>query len=335
MAIRSGRRAGRESGIPAGLAVGRHAECWPRRRWINSKLPSALCPKVRPFCRTPPGGGSTPEAQRHAQRLRPLSAERTLVRAELQQIFDEADTLEPELTQGRFSRSQTERLLLTYLADGEAAAWTRSALQWRDIGATYDESDDDLAGGIRVDCPEEVGIRLLQPPRSRNVFGGRVSVPSRGKRDHSSLPRGPGSTPLRMERRSDLQRAIRQLPPRARQVLFLRAVADLEFKEVAVMLDISTQAAHKAYAKALGNLTGALNGLSRSSGRSVCWENANAQAEAVRLAELAGRDEELSVAIAEYAYWERRADRMEALLGRLRPRLTQALQEAEREAAAA
>jgi hypothetical protein len=127
---------------------------------------------------------------------------------------------------------------------------------------------------------------------------------------------------------------MRRLSPRAGQVLFLRAVVGLEFKEVGGVLDVSAQAAHKAYGKALGDLAKALNGLSANVSRKG-KQSTTVAASASRLAELCGREVELSVVVAELAYWQRRAERMETLLEELRPRLEQALNEVEGQATAA
>jgi Sigma-70, region 4 len=275
------------------------------------------------------------EASRHRQALLPQCSELALVRAELRELVGDGSLFDGVVTEGLYSRSQTERLLLSYLWDREAAAWTRHASDWRDVGDTYEDSfgDDHHRAGLRG--IEGAGISVVKPPRSRNVFDRRVAVPSRGTLDGSSLPRGPGPQVLAILRRADLQRAIRSLSPRAGQVLFLRAVVGLEFKEVGGVLEVSAQAAHKAYGKALGDLAKALNGLSGTVSQRDKQQHATSVAGASRLAELRGREVELSVVVAELAYWQRRAEGMEALLEKLRPRLEQALDEVESQTTAA
>jgi hypothetical protein len=262
-------------------------------------------------------------ARQRRQKLLPHCSELAAVRAELQKLVADVGVADRTEAQGSFSRSQTERLLLAYLSDGEAASWTRRVLDWRDVSNSY---QDDDAGLARM---REAGLQILKSPRMRNVFGREVAVPSRGKRDRSQLPRGSGPAISLMSRRADLQRAMRLLSPRAGQVLFLRAVADLEFKQVGGILDISAQAAHKAYAKALGDLVNELNGLSEYSGPRTTEDHTTALARSSELAELQGRQAELSVVPAELAFWERRAERMEGLLRELRPRLGEALEEVE------
>jgi len=92
---------------------------------------------------------------------------------------------------------------------------------------------------------------------------------------------------------------MRQVSPRARQVLFLRAVADLEFKEVGCILDVSTQAAHKMYGKALRDLAEALNGLSPKVSRKERQQRTTALGRISELAELRAQRAELSVVAAE------------------------------------
>jgi predicted DNA-binding protein (UPF0251 family) len=274
------------------------------------------------------------EALRHHRALLTHRAELDLITAELQKLVAEDSVTDGVVAEGLYSRSETERLLQTYLSDREAAGWTRRALDWRDVGDSHEDSFGDDSGRAGLEGIENPGLNVLKPPRSRSVFGRPVAVPSSGKLDGSLPPRGPGSQVSAMLRRADLQQAMRHLPPRAAQVLFLRAVGDMEFKEVGGVLEVSAQAVHKAYGKALGDLAEALNGQPPTLRRENA-ELVTARGRTSRLAELRARRDELRAVVAELIFWQRRAKRMEALLDELRPRLEQAFDEVESQASAA
>jgi hypothetical protein len=132
------------------------------------------------------------QASRHRQALLAHCSELALVRAELRELDGDARLTEGVVTEGLYSRSQTERLLLSYLWDREAAAMTRLASDWPDVEGSYEDSpgDDYDRAGLRPSNGAAVSVQ--EPPRLRTVFGRRVAVPSRGTLDGSPLPRGPG-----------------------------------------------------------------------------------------------------------------------------------------------
>jgi hypothetical protein len=155
-----------------------------------------------------------------------------------------------------YSRSQVERALKLYLSDGDTLA-AHPPLAVEDIDGAYRDDEEDAP-----DLANDPlwGRRVQARPRSRNVFGDRMSWPERGRKDGHALPRGPGSEPSRFVRRADLQSVFRRVSARSAEVAYMRGIADWEFDTIAVHYGYSKQAARKAYAKALADLQTALNG---------------------------------------------------------------------------
>jgi phosphate uptake regulator len=160
--------------------------------------------------------------------------------------------------------------------------------------------------------------------RTRNVFGDRLSAEGRGRKNGRSLPRGPGSFPLDIARRIDLQRAFRKLAPKATETLFLYRVVGLTLEEIGAAQGISKQAVQKAYNKALRQLHALMNGASE--GRVVAGATL-----VERHTELELRERTLSVAASALAWEERRAGKIADRLGKIRVELEDAQREAKRQ----
>jgi hypothetical protein len=189
-------------------------------------------------------------------RLNPLVRELALVRASLALLASRRDGR----ASGWYSIGEAERLLLLYLTDGLSLSPSGRAVQQGELEAQ--PTDETPEGGwSHEERLAAAGIGASDGPRTRNVHGERLSWSARGRRDRQPLPRGSWPGAAGLARRADLQRALRRLPRQRAEVLFLRAVADLEFSEVAACLGVSKQAVQKMYKKALADLRDTLNGV--------------------------------------------------------------------------
>lgn len=258
---------------------------------------------------------STPQSRLRSARKYVTAAEHRLKKARhsaaalaatetrLARVQTEIRRLQPRdgVSQAGHSRSEIERALRLYLADGDALSSDAQPLEAQDIEGRH---RDDEAGESDPPKPSW-SLHVSSRPRSRNVFGERMSWPHRGRKNRGPLPRGAGPQPARMVRRADLQHVMRMISVRSAEVAFLRGILDWEFTEIAAHYGYSPQAARKAYGKALGDIQTALN----------------MDTETTDSAELRAVEEDLQRVRAERGYWLRRAMRLEAQLTRRRKNL--------------
>jgi len=106
------------------------------------------------------------------------------------------------------------------------------------------------------------------------------------------------------------------VPARSAEVAFWRAVADLEFQDVGNIYAYSSQAAQKAYRKALTDLQTALN-LGQSGVGCTGRERQLEAQDVARYAELVTQEAELGRVVARLRVQERRAAQMQVRLTRL------------------
>ena len=229
-------------------------------------------------------------AKANAAQLAPVEAQLTSVREELRRLA----TRESPSGTG-YSRFEIERALRLYMGDGDALSSDPHPLDVRDIHGRY--PDDDEPEGAKL--PKlSWSLHVSSRPRSRNVFGERMSWPGRGRKNRGPLPRGAGPQPARIVRRVDLQRAMRAVSVRSAEVAFMRGVLDWRFSEIAAHYAYSEQAAQKAYGKALKDLQTALNGATSETTD----------------AELLAREADLERLVAGRRYWLRQAMQLDARL---------------------
>lgn len=233
-------------------------------------------------------------AREHAARLALAEEELVGIRHEVRRAVGIA-----ALSHSGYSRSEVERALRLYVGDGDALSSDAYLLDLRDVDGRH--PDDGAPTGSKAPKPKWA-MHVNGRPRSRNVFGERLSWPGRGRKNRGPLPRGPGQQPARFVRRVDLQRAMCSIPGRSRHVAFMRGVLEWHFNEIGAHFGYSEQAARKAYAKALRDLQTALNGPS---------------IETTADAELLARRIDLEGLVAERGFWLRRAAKLEARLNRL------------------
>lgn len=70
----------------------------------------------------------------------------------------------------------------------------------------------------------------------------------------------PSSCACQREELSQLQSALRELPPRYEHIIHLRNELRLSFSEIGAILDCSENAAQKAWSRAIGQLSQSMNG---------------------------------------------------------------------------
>ncbi len=246
------------------------------------------------------------QAIKDIARLRPAERRLENVRAERLLLAGNGE-------RAAYSRFDVERALYLYLSDGGSASISTHVSDVRDIGGEWGDREGPEAAAI---SEAETGVSVTSMRRTRNVFGKRASSPHRGRKNRGPLPRGAGNPPALMVRRADLQRVMRMIPARSAEVAFWRAVADLEFKEVGDIYAYSSQAAQKAYRKALTDLQTALNLGQSGVGRTGRERQLEAQ-DVARHAELVTLEIDLGHVVAWLRVQERRAAQMQMRLTRL------------------
>src|SRR4249919_3644204 len=156
-------------------------------------------------------------AVKQTERLRHALFSLNEVREELQGM----DVTDSDWHAGMYSQRDVERALLRYLQDGERARLQVRVDGWREVFGSYADDEEIPAGGNTSEA--DVGIMVTPMPRTRNVFGERLSSPKAGRMDRRRLPRDAGPVPALMLGRADLQRAMRSVSRRSAEITFLRS----------------------------------------------------------------------------------------------------------------